>query len=434
MGRDLRSSRGAHPLPSNHARLRQYPQTRGARRSSSRGASGRQGRAGPPRKPLTRAPAPRRGRAQAGRDPRGGGDGVARARDRRRHHRPRLPDRNAALDRGHSPAGGSFGTFPGSDAQGNSLRHHPRRAGGVRRSGRRHSQRRARRPRDSRGSARHIGAADRGRFFDRRLGRGRALRDDPARLSLPESRSSGLRVGGHHALRGHRDLARPYERLPPPRPGERQAPRPAQRPSHRHHLRRCHPRQRELLRHRRAGGKDRRDPGRGLRGREHGGGRFPSRDAVLAHPPRGVGSGAGRGRQRRGADGAVLAGRGAGANHRAFERGRRAAGARERASGAGSRARGALDVGERRAMPPRRGAARPLRRRGDESARRPSLVLDRRRRALFRRVGRHAARHSLSLRLAHQSRPGVSRFENASAARSTSSCRPRRPTTESSSP
>ncbi len=280
----------------------------------------------------------RRAAAQGGAALARGGDRVARARDRRGHGGSHLPDRLAPLDRHRAPARRPLGPRPDRHAQGPPVPAHPRPARRVRGPGARGPPRRDRPPQPARRAARRPRPADRGDLRLRGAGRGPALRAVPPRRAVRGARPRGLRPGGGHAVRGHRDPAGPVRGAPAPRRRGATPQGPARRAPGRAHLRRRDPGQRELRGRAGARRDDDRLARRGLRDRVHGGRRDPARQQLLAHPPHRERPRARRGRGRRALHDPVLARRGAGAHARAVRRALR-----------GSPGRGAIGCTIRRA-------------------------------------------------------------------------------------
>ncbi len=138
VGRVLRPPDGLDSGASDDAGVREHAAPCRAPGPRAERAARRRGRDRPPRQPLEGA-AFRRRVATQGRHAQGaGGDGVARARDRHRRGRSRLPDRFAAPHR-HAPAArGPLGPHRFRDAARPRVPDHPRRSDRVRgaRSGR----------------------------------------------------------------------------------------------------------------------------------------------------------------------------------------------------------------------------------------------------------------------------------------------------------
>ena len=289
-------------------------------------------------------------------------------------------------------------------------------------------RRRARRAAHPRGAARHPGAADRRRVRAARVGRRRALRDRAPGLSVSRARAARLRRRRLDAGRRRRHLARPQRHVPALRSRQRPAARPPGRAAGGDHLRRGNSRHRQLQRRRRARRSRGGDARRRLRDREHGGRHLPARHQLVEDAPRRGRRRARRRRSRRAALDSVLERRGVGAHDRALARGeRRARGDRRARRCRGDRVAG----GGVRARPRRRGAGGGLRARGQGDPRRRPDERHDRRGAVLRRGRRHAAGAAHAVRRSHQSRVGSRAAQEVSAARSTSSCRRRRPTTAS---
>ena len=264
----------------------------------------------------------RRGAAQRGRPGGAGGDGLARARHRHRAGRAGLPDRLAAQHRdaccsasaaratpgAPSPRGGVYPTTRDELVESDGAAPRPCGAGSWIAC-----SRRGRRSTSSRSRSWPRAPPRRGRRTSSSTWSGapRPTRDlDRADFDAVVD----------HAVGWHPDRARPPGGLPSPRPRPRRAPRPAERPPRRADVGRRHPRDRGLSRRRGSGRHRGRHRQRGLGDREHGGGRLPARQHLVADPPR-------RGRRRargrrpgRAAHGAVLARRGAGADGRGCRR------------------------------------------------------------------------------------------------------------------
>ena len=176
----------------------------------------------------------------------------------------------------------------------------------------------------------------------------------------------------------------------------------------------------------------RRDRGRhgqrGLGDREHGEGRLPPRQYLVAHPPHRERDGAGRGRARCAADDPVLARRGPRPHDRA-ERGGRPPAPRDRRGPRRCRAAHQhADRGDGRG-PLRRAAADRLHPRHARRARHRADRHGRGLRALLRRVGAGCSSSCTRRSDRGSTAPGASRCASASACASTSSCRPRPTTT-----
>ena len=300
-----------------------------------------------------------------------------------------------------------------------------------------------------------VRAARRGRAGPHRASRARRSTSSPSRSWPPAPPKSGTRTAsspsaaraapyaeldraefdavvdmlseGIATRRGPRGSAHSPRRGRPPAQG------PPRGAPGRPHLGRRHPRQRQLRRRPRARRDADRHGRRGLRGRVHGGRRDAARQHLVAHPARREREGAGGGRGRRGADHPLLARRGPRAHAGALSRGgRRSA---RKSPGASTiprqRARWLMDEGALDRRGARAGAR--LHRRGPRGAGRRAHARHHRRRALLRRGRRPAARSSTRPSAAGSTAPGAWRCASASARASTSSCRPRPPTTACSS-
>ena len=250
-------------------------------------APGRGPGGGPPRQPVEGAPAPPRGAAARGRPDGPGGDGLARARHRHRARRAGLPDRLAPQPRDLPAARRPLGPRAGRRR---------RRAGSI-----------PPRATSSSSAPRSCAACAPGQL-DRVLpprapldilaqqivaacaaepgartssstwcGAPRPTPSSPARTSTPwwSMLAEGIQTG-----RGRR------ARLPPPRPRQRRAARPARRAPRRPDLGRRDPRDRRLPGRRRSRRHHGRHRQRGLGHREHGRRRVPPRQHLVADPPR----------------------------------------------------------------------------------------------------------------------------------------------------
>ena len=324
-------------------------------------------------------------------------------------------------------------------AEGPRLPAHPRRARRVRRALRR-GARRAARPRPSAGRpARHPRPADRRRV--RRVGRRRHRRGRARRARARTRRSYAaldaerLRVGARALSRGRRDRTGPTRRAPPPRPGERRAPRRAEAPA-------------SPRRPRAARSPSSPTTGCSSSPREPSSARVHEDFAVEAmagdvfllgstswrvlRVEQGIGPGDRRrtARPRRCRSGSARRRLGPTSSPTRCPRSARSSTRRSARRRRRSRQAVGVDSGRgRRTGPPRRSSP-TSRRRWTELGALPTKETARLR-ALLRRRRRHAARRPLALRRRGSTGASGWRCASASAARSTSSCRRPRTTTPS---
>ncbi len=159
-----------------------------ARHASSGRAAWRRRGARPSRQPVPQAAADGRREAQNRKAEGGCRHRVARARDRHRHRRSRLPDRISAIDRRRAAAHRPVGTSGRAhdQAEGTDLRDVARRADRMRRAGTLDFAGRARSPAGSRDAARRDEPADRRHGRRRGLaGRRSVHADSPRRIATP---------------------------------------------------------------------------------------------------------------------------------------------------------------------------------------------------------------------------------------------------------
>ncbi|TMA80967.1 MAG: DEAD/DEAH box helicase, partial [Deltaproteobacteria bacterium] len=408
LGRHLRPHRHPRAQPPDDDRLREHPPAGRARRPPARGTPRDGARGGPPRQHGAPHPARGRGTSQVGRGPRGGRDGVARARDRRRLGRPRLSRRRAARARHPHSTRRPLGARPRRRTDGDRLPAHagrPRAGGGGGASG---ASGRARPPPRPHEPARHPCPADGRPGGDGRDPDRGSLGVRPAGVSLPDARAGGFRRRPRHAGRRRGHPARPARRAPAPRPRAGTRACAAGRPPRRDHERRGDPRHGGLRRRRGAAGPEGGHGQRGLRGREHGRRHLPPRQSLVAHPAGRGRAGARGGRGRRAAHRALLARRGAGPHARALDRGLGAPDGGRRAVAGG---RGRLARPRVRPCPRRGRPAGRVRRRDPGGARHGPDAGVCRRRALLRRGRRHAARGACAVRRPDQPRVGAGAAE-----------------------
>ena len=185
----LRPPRGARERAPHDARLRQHAAARRARGAASlraaRHGSGRR----TPRQSRARDPSRRRAAPQAGRAQGPRRDRLARARDRHRRRRPRLPARLDPHDRGFPAARRAFGARGRRRPQGSAVPAVPRRPVRRRSAPRVRQAGRARPDRGAGEAARRARPADRRRGRAPGMARGRAVRLLPACVPVPRSRA-----------------------------------------------------------------------------------------------------------------------------------------------------------------------------------------------------------------------------------------------------
>ena len=263
--------------------------------------------------------------------------------------------------------------------------------------------------RRARSSLRVIEAARRSRATDRGRSRGAGMvgagtvRALQARVSLRAVDDRRISRGRRDACHRLQHATRPSRRLFASRCGERCAPWPPRRTLDGDHVWRSDSGHCRLRRRARACGPAGRDGERRLGGREPCRRHLSARQRVVSNPARRSGSRSRRGCARSAADDSVLVGRSPGAE-RGVVTGGVAASRRFQQSGCvGGRERDRAD----RDDTGRGGAGGRLSRiRACGVGRAPDAKHDRAR-AFFRRVRRHAARHSFAVRQSDQSRVGT---------------------------